>query len=72
MKEIKIEKDVPLPAKETDSELIRVLTRMEIGDSFLLPRDVSINTLRRISERSKVSITFKPAEYGRTRVWKVL
>lgn len=70
MNEVKIEKNVPMPAPYSRSGLTGTLREMEIGDSIVIPRirqtnvSTAANTLRRKYSTRKI-------DDQTIRVWRV-
>lgn len=72
--DITIEKGIPIPSRtagrQTTSPLRTILSSMECGDSFLLPKKKT-NNLTWAAQKEKVKITFRTINAETIRVWRV-
>jgi hypothetical protein len=68
----KIEKGIPMPNRndiQLNKEFRAIFSKMEIGDSLLLPKEMKYETPYRCAKRLNIKIETRATNHGR-RAWR--
>lgn len=68
---ITIEKSVPMPElKRPGTPWLALISKMEVGDSFVVPNEKIANGLYQYFKKANMKATIREIEAGFCRVWR--
>lgn len=68
--EIKIEKGIPIPKRDSYSEFGKIIKKMDIYDSIIIPTN-KIKAFRSSASYRKVKITSRKIDEKMSRIWLI-